>query len=135
MRLRFGGAGAVATAASSMGPLASSAGAALPQRKSTATSAGTRMVSSFFHCRGSAALTLSCSSGMRPSNGGADARGDLLYGEPLLLPAIAVAERDGAVSERIAIDGDAERRADLVLAAVPLPDVPVVVPGDRRMRC
>ena len=45
---------------------------------------------------------------------------------------VAVAEGDGVVLERIEIDGDADRRADLVLAAVALADVAVVVPHDAR---
>src|SRR5437016_4644816 len=35
-----------------------------------------------------------------------------------LLERVAVADRDGAVVERVEVDGDAPRRADLVLTAV-----------------
>ena len=38
--------------------------------------------------------------------------------DPLLLHRVALADRDGAVVERVEVDGDAERRAELVLAAV-----------------
>src|SRR3954453_18971801 len=43
-------------------------------------------------------------------------------GDPLLGQRVAVAEGDGVVLERLVVDGDAVRRADLVLAAVALAD-------------
>ena len=49
---------------------------------------------------------------------------------PHLLGRVAVADRDGVVLERVEVDGDAQRRADLVLAAVPARRSP----GSRRSR-
>src|SRR6056297_4005396 len=43
--------------------------------------------------------------------------------DPHLLGGVAVAHGDGAVVERIEVDGDGERRADLVLTSIPLADV------------
>ena len=47
---------------------------------------------------------------------------ELLHGDALLLHRVAIAQRDRALGEGIAIDGDAERRTDGVLAAVALAD-------------
>src|SRR5262245_49908469 len=47
---------------------------------------------------------------------------DLIRRDPHLCPGVAVAHRDGLVGERLAVDGDAERRARLVHARVALPD-------------
>src|SRR5829696_6963242 len=53
--------------------------------------------------------------------------------DALLTPGVAVADGDGLVFERLVIDGDAEGRADLVLAGVELADAArVVVDGAHR---
>src|ERR1044072_9531968 len=46
----------------------------------------------------------------------------VIGGHPLLLEAVAVAERHGAVLARLAVNRDSPGGADLVLAAVALPD-------------
>ena len=51
-----------------------------------------------------------------------DFRGAVFLVDPPLLERVAVADRDGAVVQRLAVDRDAERRADLVLAAVAAAD-------------
>src|SRR5688572_16412786 len=51
--------------------------------------------------------------------------------DALLLHGVAVADRDGLVLERVEVDRDAERRPDLVLAAVAPPDRAGVVVVDR----
>src|SRR5215208_3632132 len=53
--------------------------------------------------------------------------------DALLTPGVAVADGDGLVFERLVVDGDAEGRADLVLARVELADAArVVVDGAHR---
>ena len=52
-----------------------------------------------------------------------------------LLERVAVAQRDGVVLHRLAVDGDAPRRADLVLAAVALADRAALVELGRHQRC
>src|SRR4051812_21395268 len=48
--------------------------------------------------------------------------GQLVDLDPRLVEGVAVAQRDGVVLERLVVDRDAPRRADLVLAAVALAD-------------
>ena len=60
---------------------------------------------------------------------------ELVDRDALLLHRVAVAHGHGVVLERVEVDGDAERRADLVLAAVATADRPRVVEVDvRRLR-
>ncbi len=47
--------------------------------------------------------------------------------DSLLLPCVAVADGDGFVFKRLVIDGDAERRSDLVLPRVEFADAACVV--------
>ena len=56
-------------------------------------------------------------------------------GDALLLQRVAVAHRDGAVLERLVVDGHAPRRADLVLAAVALADRAALVVLGLHVRC
>ena len=51
-----------------------------------------------------------------------------------LLQRVAVADRDRAVGERLAVDGDAERRADFVLAAIAAADRALLVVEDVEVR-
>ena len=53
---------------------------------------------------------------------------------PRLLERVAVADRHGAVGQRLAVDGDAERRAGLVLAAIAAADGPLFVVEDVEVR-
>jgi hypothetical protein len=59
---------------------------------------------------------------------------ETVRGNAFLLHRIAVTDSHRAVGERIEIDGNAYRRADLVLAAVALPDVAVVIELASHMR-
>src|SRR4051812_28788972 len=52
---------------------------------------------------------------------------DALDRDPLLRERVAVAQRHGAVLERLVVDGHGVRRADLVLTAVALADVAALV--------
>ena len=54
--------------------------------------------------------------------------------DALLLHRVAVAQRDRAVLQRVVVDGDAERRADFVLAAVAPADRAGLVVRDREVR-
>ena len=58
--------------------------------------------------------------GLRSSS--ASRAADLPDREPLLGERVAVADRDGVVRERLLVDRERERRADLVLAAVAAAD-------------
>src|SRR5688572_27503595 len=49
---------------------------------------------------------------------------DLVRPHPDLLERVALADRDGAVLERLPVHGDTPRRADLVLASVTTTDRP-----------
>ena len=57
-----------------------------------------------------------------------DVRRDVLDLDADLVRRVAVAHGDAAVLDRVEVDRDAERRADLVLAPVAPPDVPGRVP-------
>src|SRR4051794_7103302 len=61
-------------------------------------------------------------------------RDDVLLVNPPLLEAITVAHGDGAVLQCLAIDGDAERRAGFVLAAIAAADGPLFVVENRHVR-
>src|SRR2546430_16955752 len=67
----------------------------------------------------------------------ADPRAQLLdhavLGDADLGHRIAVAERDGAVLHGLVVDGDAEGRADLVLATIPLADRPRLIVVHREL--
>src|SRR5690606_29083068 len=56
--------------------------------------------------------------------------GDLVQRHALLAHRVTVADRHGLVVERVEVDRDAERRADLVLAAVTAADRAGVVEVD-----
>src|SRR5215207_6530122 len=60
--------------------------------------------------------------GPRRGEPGLELAGQRVDRDPLLRERVAVAQGDRLVLERLVIDGDAERRADLVLAAVALAD-------------
>ena len=53
----------------------------------------------------------------------ADRLGDARGGDPPLAATVAIADRDGAVAQALAVDGDAKGRARLVL--------PPITPADR----
>src|SRR5689334_4333959 len=55
---------------------------------------------------------------------------DLVEGDPLLGHGVALADRHRLVVEGVEVDGDAERRADLVLATVATADGARVVEVD-----
>src|SRR4051794_41432569 len=55
---------------------------------------------------------------------------DLVQRDPLLGHRVALADRHGLVVEGVEVDGEAERGADLVLAAVAAPDRAGVVELD-----
>src|SRR5204862_5896753 len=50
-----------------------------------------------------------------------------LSGDPLLLEAVAIAQRDGPVLHGLPVDGDPPGGSDLVLTAVALADRPALV--------
>ena len=54
--------------------------------------------------------------------------------DPPLLERVAVADRDGLVLQRLAVDGDAVRRAGLVLPAIAAADGPLLVVEDVEAR-
>src|SRR5262245_2844154 len=49
-------------------------------------------------------------------------RCDLAHADPLLIRSIAVSDRDGVISHRLAIDREAERSSGLIHAGVALAD-------------
>src|SRR5579875_1132321 len=53
--------------------------------------------------------------------------GELIDADALLAHRVAIAYRDGLILHRLVVDRDAERRPDLVLTPVELPDIPLVV--------
>src|SRR4051812_22788374 len=71
-------------------------------------------------------LTWRLAARFRRLPGGREAPGELVREavdrDALLPQGVAIADRDRAVLERLVVDGHAERRADLVLAAVALAD-------------
>jgi hypothetical protein len=46
----------------------------------------------------------------------------LVIGDSPLLQAVAIADRNRAIQKSLAVDGDAERRADFVLPTIPTPN-------------
>src|SRR5689334_16822666 len=80
-----------------------------------------RQGSAFFWRPGSLAF-LGCSKGLTFQSDG-EILPDLIDGHALLRHLIALADGDGLVLHGVAVDGDAERRADFVHAGVSLADV------------